>query len=134
MAEDWKVEAERIKVRDSMILMGMEAGIDDICEKQAQAMCHDNPGMVYPRLNRHVFAEVKACIVAACLAAIKRKAETPGQIHELTILRDPTRMMGAATCSCGKFARTFTIIDPKVEDHALAWLQNEHDKHTKAVP
>lgn len=72
-SDDWKVEAERIKSRDAVILKGMEAGINDIAEKQAMSMCHGHPGMVYPRMNRDVFAEVKACIVAACLEAIERK-------------------------------------------------------------
>ena len=72
-SEDWKIESDRIEARDDILRKGREAGIDDIAEKQAVSMCHDHPGMVYPRMNRNVFAEVKACIVAAILEAVERK-------------------------------------------------------------
>ena len=71
--ETWKIEEERVKQRDATILKGMEAGIDDIAEKQAHSMCFDHPGMVFPRVNRHIFAEVKACIAAAILEAMEKK-------------------------------------------------------------
>ena len=72
-SEDWKIERDRIIARDDLLRKGREAGVDDIAEKQAASMCHDHPGMVFPRLNRHVFAEVKACIVAAILEALEKK-------------------------------------------------------------
>lgn len=72
-SEDWKIEAKRIEARDAMIRDGISEGVDDIAEKHAKSMVHDHPGMVFPRQNRHVFAEVKACIVAAILEAVERK-------------------------------------------------------------
>ncbi len=72
-SEDWKIERDRIIARDAMIRKGMAEGVDEIAEKWAMSMCFDHPGMVYPRMNRHVFAEVKACIVAAILEACEKK-------------------------------------------------------------
>lgn len=73
MAEPWEIERDRIKSRDAMIKRGIEEGVNDIAEKCAMSMCHNHPGMVYPRMNHNVFAEVKSCIVAAILEAIHRK-------------------------------------------------------------
>ncbi len=71
--ETWEIERDRIKARDAVIIRGIEEGVNDIAEKYAMSMCHDHPGMVYPRMNHVVFAEVKACIVAACLEACAKK-------------------------------------------------------------
>jgi hypothetical protein len=80
--EAWRIEADRIKQRDATIMKGMESGVDSIAEKQASAMCFNHPGLVYPRVNREVFAEVKACIVEACL-----KAQQEGSIEMLESIR-----------------------------------------------
>lgn len=74
MTEQWEIELERIKLRDAMILEGMRLGIDSIAEHYAKRMCFDHPGMVFPRVSRNVFAEVKAVIVEAVLSAIQTRS------------------------------------------------------------